>query len=224
MCLIRFAEALLRLCRADPVATGSNCAAVVSLLSWSFQVHTHGMVACTIQSRSVHELCEALPALTGQQLEPGCQILCANCFPGQAAKEPPARLTGVVGSKRIAGHCHHCRVCLSAHQMLSKANRSSSGLISTTNRKWASSDMTSANKHILGALMSKLYAATKMFCSQCCCCFGCPNFCGNKLTRKFRDEQNIPLKVCVRLPQAYSNSCLSCKCGRNLLCKVAPGG
>ena len=80
------------------------------------EVYIHGMKACSIQRGSVHQLCEALPALAWQQLQPWGEVLSAHCLTRQAAKEPIAALIRrhrVEGMKRYS---HLRGVCLQTNQ------------------------------------------------------------------------------------------------------------
>ena len=83
-------------------------------LAMHLEVHPHGMKAGTIQCGPVHELCQTLPALTGQQLQPRCEVFGADCFSRQAAVEPLGGHFRIVIPKCMDRHGHHGSICLSA--------------------------------------------------------------------------------------------------------------
>ncbi|KAA6427592.1 MAG: hypothetical protein FRX49_02255 [Trebouxia sp. A1-2] len=59
-----------RLNQACIAAASICCTSAVLCLAMHLEVHVHGVKAGTIQGGPVHELCQTLPALTGQQLQP----------------------------------------------------------------------------------------------------------------------------------------------------------
>ena len=102
------------------IAASIWCAHILMWLVVHLKVHTHGVEAGAIQGGSVHQLGQALPALTWQELEPGCEVLSAHCFSGQAAKEPLGAYCGVMVCKCMDRSSHHGSICLPATQASSQ--------------------------------------------------------------------------------------------------------
>ena len=76
------------------------------------QVNLHGVKAGCIQSGSVQQLSEALPALAWEELQPRREVLCADGLPGQAAIQPRGCTARVAVREGIPGHSNLGCICL----------------------------------------------------------------------------------------------------------------